>query len=365
MSTISIPNSTFDPAEVSSYIQQFTQRVMEIYLSGVSIATKVKYINDVTTDTSLVTIYVDGSKELYAMVNTPDMSEQDKDAMIEKLSMMFNIHILDVISSLKALSSEIAVFGWKIDSVYPLIRNMFGFGGMNHKTNTPIYGVADFRFVLYMSAHLSADNGVDGLRLTPLCNNSPREGTPMLVTSADAPEFKMQTRRTRNLDEETADKKFVPPISPTIEELATPNSAYSKKVAKDMIDHVIGGGAFASRALKWIQEKTLVGDETVGRCMTRIKTDYSKTVEMDIRKKLPSPFFQITCDPKTNIMHFPSATAQSMVLKIACEESLRFLVNWKTTLEEISVLLEKDAPTIGWRAKAIIPLVYDLSLIHI
>jgi hypothetical protein len=355
---VAIPNSSFSADEVSSYIAIFTKRVKDTYLSGANLASKVKFIVN-ESDQSLVTLYIDGAKELYSMVNTPDMSDHDKNNMVEKLSMMFNVHILDVIASLNSLSSEINLFGWKIESVYPLIRNMFGFGGMNHKTDTPIYGVADFRFVLYLTTHVSADNGVDGLRITPLCNNTVREGTPLRVNVADASEFKTPKRRVRNVDEDSDVKTFVPPILATMEELATPNSAYAKQIAKDIVNHIIGGGSFASRSLKWIEEKTLVGDEKTPRCLTRITYDYSKLVDLAVRKILPAPFFQITQDSAANTTRFPSATAQSLVQKIACQESLRFLANWKTILEETANALQTDAPTIGWRATAVIPMVYN------
>jgi hypothetical protein len=361
MSTIA-PNATFTPEEVTTYINAFAKRVNDNYLSGSFIASKVKYIQN-ETGTSLVTIFVDGAKELYNIVNTPDMSQYDKDIMVQKLSMMFNVHILDTLAALKALSPNIAAFGWKIDKVFPLIRNMFAYGGMNHKTNTPIYGVGDFRFVLYMSPHLSVDDGVDGLRVTPLCNNSIRENTPMIVNvaeeSAKIAKLAERPRRNRNNVDEDNAPTFVTPSEKTIEELATPNIAFAKEIGKEIVDHVIGNGAFASRALKWMEEKTLVGDETKPRCLTRIKIDYSKSVDMRVRRELPSVFFQITTDAKTDVTRFPSAYAQSVVLRIACEESLRFLANWTQIIENVSIFMEKDAPTIGWRATSVIPLVYD------
>jgi hypothetical protein len=355
---VSIPNNSFTDDEVSSYIAIFAKRVKDAYLSGANLASKVKFIVN-ESNQSLVTLYIDGAKELFNMVSTPDMSDNDKNNMVEKLSMMFNLHIWDVIASLKNLSSEINVFGWQIESVYPLIRNMFGFGGMNHKTNTLIYGVADFRFVLYLTTHISVDNGGDGLRITPLCNNTAREGTPLRVTVADAPEFKVTKRRGRNVDEDNDDKTFVPPILATMEELAKSDPTYAKQIAMDIVNHIVGGGSFASRSLKWIVEKTLVGDETTPRCLTRITYDYSKLVDLAVRKMLPASFFQITQDSAANTTRFPSASAQTLAQKITCQESLRFLSNWKTILEETAKALQTGASTIGWRAIAVIPIVYN------
>lgn len=354
---IATPNSVFPKDDVSTAVKQFTHRVKENHFSGASLSTKVKYLQDTSTGASLVTVFVDGSKELYAMVNTPDMSDSDKETMMETYSMMFNVHILDVLRSLKDISSDLTLFGWKIDAVYPLIRNMFGFGGMKHKTDkndktTPIYGVADFRFVFYLSPHLSVDNGADGLRVTPLCNNTAREGTPMLVNSADAPEFKVKRGR-QNVDEDAVEVKFKLPDSLSFDVLTASNPTYVKESVKHMSDHVIGGGAFASRALKWIQQRD------TDHCMTRIKYDYSKIVDHMVRQKLPSQFFHITHDSTSGNTKLPSASAQQAVLKIACEESLRFLANWTSFLKESAVAMHHGAPTIGWRVLALTPLVRD------
>ena len=346
--SVSIPNSNFPAEEVSSYIEKFTSRIKNDQFSGSSLASKIKYLTD-TSGKSLVTVYIDGAKELYSMVNTPDMTDHDKDVNIKNLSMMFNTHILDVLKSLKNLSSELTLYGWKIDQVYPLIRNIFGFGGMNHKTNTPIYGVADFRFVFYLLPDLSTNDGVDGLRITPLCNNTSREGTPMVVNNLDAPEFKIRNRNSRVINE---DKVFVIPSSISFDELTKPNEIFAKTVAKDTVNHIIGNGSFASRSLKWKQDKN-------DNCLTRIMIDYSKSVDIEVRKKLPNTFFHISHDKTKDYASLPSASAQQVVLKITCEESLRFLANWSLIIKELAVKLDIDAPSIGWRATSMYPLIYD------
>jgi hypothetical protein len=355
---VAIPNSSFSDEEVSSYIAIFTKRVKDGYLSGADLASKVKFIVN-ESNQSLVTLFIDGGKELNNMVKTSDMSETDIKNAVEKLSMMLTLRIWDVVASLKNLSSEINVFGWNIDLVYPLSWEAFKFGGVNRKTNTPIHGVASFCFVLYLTTNISVNEGADGLRITPLCNNTVREGTPLRVTVADAPEFKVTKRRGRNVDEDSDNKTFVPPIFATMEELAKSDPAYAKQIAKDIVNHIIGGGAFASRSLKWIVEKTLVGDETTPRCLTRITYDYSKMIEFAVRKILPAQFFQITHDSAANTTRFPSAAAQSLVRKIACQETLRIYSNWKIILQEIAIALQTDAPTIGWRAISITPIVAD------
>ena len=343
--SVSMPNSNFSSDEVKSYIEKFTSRIKNDQLSGSSLASKVKYITD-NSGKSLVTIYVDGAKELYSMVDTPDMTDHDKDVSIKNLSMMFNLHILEVIKSLKDLSSELTHCGWKIDSVYPLIRNIFGFGGMNKKTSppTPIYGVADFRFVFYLSPDVSENDGADGRRVVPVCNNTPREGTPMVVNNLDAPEFKVRSRNSRAINE---DKTFIVPASVSIDDLTRSNETYAKTIVKDMVNHVVGNGSFASRSLKWKQDKK------TGNCLTRIMIDYSKSIEFEVRKKLPNQFFHISDK------NLPSNAAQQVVIKISCEESLRFLANWSLIMNELSVNLASSAPSIGWKATSIYPMIYD------
>jgi len=340
--SVSILNLNFSSEEVKSYIEKFTSRIKNDQLSGSSLASKVKYITD-TSGKSLVTIYVDGAKELFNMVNTPDMTDHDKDVNLKSLSMMFNTHILDVLKSLKNLSSELTLYGWKIDDVYPLIRNIFGFGGMNHTTNQPNYGVPDFRFVFY----LSPDNSS---RSTPLCNNTPREGTPMTVNSHDAPEFFVRTRNSRAINE---DNRFTVPPSVPFDELSTPNETYAKTIVKSIVDHVVGNGSFASRSIKWKQDKRS------NECLTRIMIDYSKSVDIEVRKKLPRQFFHITYDATKDFNNLPSASAQQVVRKITCEESLRFLANWSLIMKELSVSMQTSTPTIGWRATSLYALVYD------
>ena len=349
-----MPESKFSDHDLTTTLKAFVHRVKESHFTGASLSTKVKYLQDRDTGASLVTVFVDGSKELYAMVNTPDMSVSDKDAEMENYSSMFNSNILLVLRALKEISDDLAVYGWQIDSVYPLIRNVFGFGGMNHKTNTPIHGVADFRFVFFLSPHLSANKGADGLRVTPLCNNTAREGTPMLVNSLDAPEFTVKRRQKGNVDEDAPEVKFTTPEATSFDALTAPNPDYVKKCVKMMTDHVIGGGAFASRALKWMQSSS--DPET---CLTRIKYDYSKIVDLEVRENLPSQFFRISHDHKTGDTTLPSASAQQVVLKFVCEESLRFLANWPAFLTEVADAMRDGAPTIGWRAVALTPLVRD------
>lgn len=365
MSSIA-PNTKFASEEVRLYINQAVQIIKSEHLTASKIASNVKYITN-NDGVSLVQIFADGAAVIEKMINTPCMTiPREKAFLKHKLTMMFSVHFLDLFTALKALSPELAAFGWSITEVKESMRNFTVYAGKDTKTDTPKYGGADSRIVLSLSPHLSVDNGADGLRVAPLCNNTAREGTPMIVNVKEEIEklakLVERSRRNRNGIDEDSPPSIVIPVKKTLEELIIPNADYAKMVAEALVGPYFAGGVFFARDMTWKEDATLVGDETERRCMTELIMDYSQYIDKVVRKMLPPVFFQITNDPKTNTTRFPSAYAQSIVLQIACEESTRLLANWSAIVENVAILVETAAPTMGWMVTSLVASAYNERL---
>ena len=341
---------TPDVDSVKTFFNAALKYIKSEHLTPKVLSQKIKFIIDADTGECLSTIMIDVGRMIRTLVEDGSMSSSEKIKSYQDAGLILTYNINAFLSSVQELSSDVTPYGWKFKDVKVCIYNPYRFNGLKKDKDggkgKASYGAGEFSLILTLDPDTS-------MRLSPVCNNTMRDETPMRVSGVitEVSDTAASRDKKRNKEEGASRAAFKTPHPTSRAVLTAPNSAYVEHVASLMSSDIQGGG-FAGSHLKYIVDRE-------GKCLTNKRIDFSFMVKEAVRRyELPASFFRITQNDYGKAV-LPSDPAQKVVRDVTCEESLRFLSNFSAIVNALCDKVEVAFPTIGWRARDFELVVYD------
>ena len=345
-------NSTFTQETAFEAVSNLVDIISENIFRPNNLAKNVKFITSRETGACLSRLLVD----LGLMVH--DNTEEHE---FDDMSALVMMNISEIIKMLASTSDLAKPFGWQIDQIFFSAHNVHQFAGVTFnpvtRASTPKYGKSQSQLIVWLKPYLSKDSGADGLALVPCCNNSPKEGTPFVVSSM-CPNFQAPAsavRRARNrapqmdengivVEEQLAAKPL--PVIPSMEEILKTNDVTANEMLKYVQDNFCSPNFFTTYILYV---------ERDGKCVTTLNISFDALVKDKVYNILRTANLECCMSTKQTDDERWVATPPEITLvkDLIAAHSTKYACALPAFME----LLTDRAPTLlaatGWNPRAV------------
>lgn len=276
-------NSTFNQETAHAAFTNLTDIITETVFDPNNLAKNIKFIISQQTEASLTKVIVD--------LGTAVHDNTDSEEQFEAFSTLVSYNIPQLIAMMKDCSELAKPFGWEIDQdkVFLSLYNTHQFAGVGWNSVTkrkdaPKYGQGQYQLVIGLKPYLSVNGGKDGRALAPRCNNTPKEGTPFVVSTMcpafeAAPTAVRRARgRAQQMDEDgkpvvqmLANKPL--PVIPSSALLLQSNAA----TVTEMMEHV-AANAFSTHNFA----SNILWAELEGKCTSELHFSFERLIKEKI-----------------------------------------------------------------------------------